>query len=190
MILASASFAANFDFGLGANWSSLRTHYRYPMASMEFTVNNLDIQFDWLAFATPVESYKADNTLEYATTHVLLQDALSLGYIVKPWDNGNRFGIGLTSYTFYSDDINECQGEFFQSFRLYYKWSYFFDSGWEICAKNFIVLYGFLNEKYETTGNKWNRGGDWFFYFDEGGFYELGTWWTLVVPVLEVRYHF
>ena len=189
LLLAGSMFAEGVDCGIGLTKSPLGTQYQYLMPSVELMINNFDLQFDCIGYACPVDSYYADYTLQYSTTQVFLQGAVSMGYIIKPWDNGNRFGIGVTSYSFYSDDLNECQGMFRQAFRLYYKWSYTFNSGLELCAKNFVSLFGFYNFKTTETGNKWNHE-NWILYSGVGSFLELGTWWTLVIPVVEVRYHF
>ena len=180
-------FAEASDFCIGATCG---IQHRYPMLEFEFIDNNWDFQIDLFGFACPAEVYD-NGELIFSGVLGLFQGALNIGHLWHPFENQNHsFGLGLTYYGSYSGYFNRYNDESaWHSLRLYYKYSYTFNSRFEVGFRNYIALGGCRLEKTEDSKNTWQK--DWYFsYFGTGAFWELGTIFPLFIPAVEVKYHF
>ena len=187
---------SSFDFSLGASW--LGQVFPYPELDAGFKIHNWDLQIGLSGFGAPViysgedvKKFSSHTEDSFSTASLNLAAKIDFGYTWKPWDFlGHYFGLGLTSFSHYWGDAGTYGEDFLQTFRLYFKYSYRFKSGWEIGAKSFITLFGF--HKYKTTSTKDAWNDEFFiFYQSPGAFYELyAGWFTLLIPAFEFKYHF
>lgn len=193
--LGTVSFAGEkenkLDFGLGLSYGPM---YHLPKIDFEFKKNSFDFQFGVTGFGVPYLFENPDDISPSPTAIVpkagtycslRLCTYFDGGYIWMPWENlGHAFGAGVDVTFMYTGLIGSRSKELFlESFRLYFKYSYTFKSGWEIGAKTFLPVIGIHQQKYDYN---WDVGVYWL-----GSFYEAyPAIFNAFIPTLEVKYYF